>query len=232
MRAQGQSLSADERTAVARFLSTAAPAAATTSAPRCDAQGKPTAAPNDWTAWGVTLANDRFQKMPGFTAAQVPDLKLRWAFGFEGEVNAAANPTIAGDRVYIGSGSGRVYSLGLRDGCLAWTFKADGGVRAAVVVGVVKPGETATAFVSDIRATVYALDAATGQLKWTRRLEEHPAARITGSPVLYQGRLFVPMASVEEAHRRHADLRMLQIPRQLDCDRRGNRIAGMADLHD
>jgi polyvinyl alcohol dehydrogenase (cytochrome) len=147
----------------------------------------------------VTLANDRFQKTPGFTAAQAADLKLRWAFGFEGEVNAAANPTIAGDRVYVGSGSGKVYALGLRDGCLAWTFKADGGVRAAVVIGVVKPGEAPTAFIADIRATVYALDATTGQLKWTRRLEEHPAARITGSPVLYQGRLFVPMSSVEEA---------------------------------
>ncbi len=200
MRSQGQALSAEERSAVARFLSTAAPANPITStAPRCDATVKPSVSPGDWAAWGVTLANDRFQKTPGFTAAQAADLKLRWAFGFDGEVNAAANPTIAGDRVFVGSGSGRVYSLGLRDGCLAWMFKADGGVRAAVVVGIVKPGEAPTAFVSDIRATVYALDAATGALKWTRRLEEHPAARITGSPVLYEGRLFVPISSVEEA---------------------------------
>jgi polyvinyl alcohol dehydrogenase (cytochrome) len=200
MRSQGQAFSSDERSAVARFLSTVAPiSAVATSVPRCDSTVQPAVSPRDWAAWGVTLANDRFQKTPGFTAAQATDLKLRWAFGFDGEVNAAANPTIAGDRVFVGSGSGRVYSLGLRDGCLAWTFKADGGVRAAVVVGIVKPGDAPTAFVSDIRATVYALDAATGALKWTRRLEEHPAARITGSPVLYEGRLFVPISSVEEA---------------------------------
>ena len=199
MRSQGQALSVDERAAVARFLSTAVPAAApAASAPRCVADAKPSVSPRDWTSWGATLANDRFQKAPGFTAEQIPALKLRWAFGFDGEVSAAANPTIAGDRVYVGSGSGRVYSLGLRDGCLAWTFKADGGVRAAIVVGAVKPGDAPTAFVSDIRATVYALDAATGALKWTRRLEEHPAARITGSPVLYEGRLYVPMSSIEE----------------------------------
>ena len=198
MQAQGQPLSGDERSAIARFLSTAAPATAPTSAPKCDAVSKPTTTPSDWTAWGVTLANERFQRSPGFTATQAGDLKLRWAFSFEGESSAAANPTIAGDRVYVGSGSGRVYSLGLRDGCLAWTFKADGGVRAAVVIGAVKAGQPPTAFVADVRATVYALDAATGTLKWTRRLEEHPAARITGSPVLYQGRLFVPMSSIEE----------------------------------
>ena len=72
---------------------------------------------------------------PGLTAEQAPLLKLRWAFGFDGEAAAAANPTIVGDRVFVGSASGRVYSLGLKDGCLAWTFKADGGVRAAVVIG-------------------------------------------------------------------------------------------------
>jgi polyvinyl alcohol dehydrogenase (cytochrome) len=99
MRSQGQSLSADERSAVAKFLSSAAPAAPTASsiaAPKCDAAGKPTATDRDWGAWGVTLANERFQRTPGFTAAQAADLKLRWAFGFEGEQSAAANPTING----------------------------------------------------------------------------------------------------------------------------------------
>jgi polyvinyl alcohol dehydrogenase (cytochrome) len=202
MRAQGEALTPEQRLLVARYVSAAAPGpapGASASVPRCGADVKPAATSRDWTAWGVTLANDRFQQSPGFTVEQVPTLKLKWAFGFDGEINAAANPTIAGDRVYVGSGSGRVYSLGLRDGCVAWTFKADGGVRAAVVVGAVKPGDPPLAFVSDIRATVYALDAATGELKWTRRLEEHPAARITGSPVLYGGRLFVPLSSVEEA---------------------------------
>jgi polyvinyl alcohol dehydrogenase (cytochrome) len=202
MRQQGAALSAEQKAAIAQYLSTAAPAAAAgpaAPAPTCDASVKPSVGERDWTAWGASLSNDRFQKNPGLTAAQLPSLNVKWAFGFPGEANAAANPTIAGDRVYVGSGSGRVYSLGLRDGCTAWTFKADGGVRAAVVVGSVKAGEPPTAFVSDIRATVYALDAATGELKWTRRLEQHPAARITGSPVLYQGRLYVPMSSVEEA---------------------------------
>src|SRR5436190_11859492 len=66
MRTQGQSLSADERAAVAKFLSSApaaAPAAAasSTAAPKCTAPGKPTATAADWTSWGVTLANERFQ---------------------------------------------------------------------------------------------------------------------------------------------------------------------------
>src|SRR5262245_61667170 len=96
MRQQGESISAEQRLAIAQFLSAnTAPAGAPASpgAPKCDASVKPTAAARDWTSWGVTLNNERFQKTPGFTAAQVPALKLRWAFGFEGEASAAANPT-------------------------------------------------------------------------------------------------------------------------------------------
>src|SRR5207244_503664 len=43
-----------------------------------------------------------------------------------------------------------------------------------------------------------AVDASTGKLLWTRKLDEHSAARITGSPTLYQNRLYVPVSSFEE----------------------------------
>jgi polyvinyl alcohol dehydrogenase (cytochrome) len=201
MRVQGEGLTAAERATLAAYLSAAVAAGAaadTATMRRCEARPAAVRA-GDWTTWGVTLANERFQRAPGLTAAAVPALKLKWAFGFEGESNAAANPTIVGDRVLVGSGSGRVYALGLGDGCVAWTFKADGGVRAAVVVGPAKEGDgEPSAFVVDLRATVYSLDAATGTLKWKRRVDDHRAARISGSPVLYRGRLYIPVSSAEE----------------------------------
>ncbi|HEX7139153.1 MAG TPA: PQQ-binding-like beta-propeller repeat protein [Vicinamibacterales bacterium] len=199
MRAQGEALTPGQRRLLAAYLSpvSAAPAGPA-SAPRCEPAALTATSETDWNGWGVTLSNQRFQRKPGLTAADVPSLRLRWAFGFDGEVSAAANPTIVGNRVFVGSASGRVFSLGLQDGCLAWTFKADGGVRAAVVIGSVS-GETGlSAFVVDLRATLYRLDAATGELKWKKKLEEHRAARISGSPVLYGSRLLVPIASGEE----------------------------------
>jgi polyvinyl alcohol dehydrogenase (cytochrome) len=196
MRVQGESLTAEQRRAIAGFLSTARTTAAPAAAPRCDASAAWRPSANDWRAWGVTAANDRFQRQPGFTAAQASNLKLKWAFGFDGENAAAANPTIVGDRVFVGSGSGRVYALGLKDGCVHWTFKADGSVRAAITVG-----ETAAhpiAYFGDLRAMFYAVDAVTGELRWKKKLDEHRAARISGSAVLYNGRLYVPLSSSEE----------------------------------
>jgi polyvinyl alcohol dehydrogenase (cytochrome) len=127
----------------------------------------------------------------------VPQLSLKWAFGFDGEISAATQPTIVGDWVFVGSGSGRVYALGLHDGCLHWTFKADGGVRAAVRLVSVSGG--LSAIVADLRATVYGLDARTGRLQWKTRVEEHRASRISGSPSVLDSQILVPVSSGEEA---------------------------------
>jgi polyvinyl alcohol dehydrogenase (cytochrome) len=54
------------------------------------------------------------------------------------------------------------------------------------------------AFLGDDSATVYALDALSGRLVWKQRVDVHPAARITGAPVYYQKRLYVPVSSLEE----------------------------------
>ena len=198
MRVQGEVLSPDERRAIAGYLTSARPAAPPAVVRACEgAAAALRPAASDWQSWGVTLANDRFQKESGIAAAQVPNLELRWAFGFEGENAAAANPTIVGDRIFVGSASGRVFSLGLKDGCQHWMFKAEAGVRAAVTVA--QAGGRATAYFGDLRATVYAVDAATGDLRWKKTLDEHRAARITGSIVAYEGRLYIPVSSTEEA---------------------------------
>ena len=202
MRVQGDTLTADQRRAIAAYLSKAAPQTTGTAAPvegaRCAATSPLQTTAADWRSWGVTTANDRFQREPGFSSTQTPNLKLKWAFGFDGENAAASNPTIVGDRVFVGSGSGRVYALGLKDGCVHWTFKADGTVRAAVVAGETRSGSTA-AYFGDTRAFVYSVDATTGMLRWKKQVDPHRAARVTGSPVLYEGRLYVPVSSVEEA---------------------------------
>jgi polyvinyl alcohol dehydrogenase (cytochrome) len=152
-----------------------------------------------WTGWGSNTSNTRFQDaaMAGITAAQVPRLKLKWAFGFPGELNANAHPTYAGGRVFVGSPGGKVYSLNAATGCIYWYVDAGVGVRSAVSIG--KAGSVVAAFFGDARANAWAVDAATGKQLWKTKLDDYPVARITGSPVFYDGKLFVPVASGEEA---------------------------------
>ncbi len=53
-------------------------------------------------------------------------------------------------------------------------------------------------YFGDVKANVYAVDAETGAQLWTKSAESHPLARVTGAPVLFNGRLYVPVASFEE----------------------------------
>lgn len=151
-----------------------------------------------WNGWGVDASNRRMQPaaMAGLAADQVPQLKLKWAFGFPGATRAYAQPTVVGGRIFAGSDSGKVYSLDANTGCTYWMFKADMPVRSAISIGPV--GGKWVAYFGDQHAQAYAVDAATGALLWKVRVEEHPAAMITGSPTLYEGRLYVPTSSYEE----------------------------------
>lgn len=204
MRLQGSRLSGAERRAVAEYLTgravggelTVPETARCASSPRLiDPLGVP-----HWNGWGGA-GNRRFQtaEQAGLTAAQVPDLRLKWAFGFPDTSVAWAQATVAGGRVYIGSQSGIVYSLDAGTGCVHWTFGAGGGVRTAISLG---PNPAAAGghavYFADTQSNAYALDAGTGAHIWTVKVEEHPRSRITGAPALFEDRLYVPLSSYEE----------------------------------
>jgi polyvinyl alcohol dehydrogenase (cytochrome) len=168
---------------------------------RCppSALADPTAGPT-WNGWGRDLDNSRYQPAPGIGADDIPKLHLKWAFGFPNAVSAWGQPTVAGGRVFLGVDTGLVYSVNASTGCLYWSFKAQAGVRSAVTVAPVtlSGARRYAAYFGDLQANVYAVDADSGALLWTKQADPHPRARITGAPVFYEGRVFVPVSSLEE----------------------------------
>jgi polyvinyl alcohol dehydrogenase (cytochrome) len=148
-----------------------------------------------WNGWGLNPQNQRYQ-LQGFSAADLPRLKLKWAFGFPGDIRAYSQPTVVGRRLFIGSASGRVYSLDAKTGCVFWSFRAASFVRNAVIIAPSADGYIAV--VGDGRANVYALDAATGKLRWKIRVDDHPASSVTGGIQIHDNRVYVPVASGEE----------------------------------
>ncbi len=207
MRYQGLPLTGPERRAIAEFLTgrkmRGTPVGA--SAGRCAKPPpftNPFAAPS-WNGWGATIQNSHFQPAlhAGLRADRVPALELKWAFGFPDTTAAWAQPTVAGRRLFVGSQNGTVYSLDAASGCIAWTFAAEAGVRASIVIGARIPaGRRAVypAYVSDQQGFVYALNAADGRLIWKRKVDDHPLVRLTGSPTVFGGRVYVPTSSYEE----------------------------------
>ena len=204
MRQQGAELADAERRAVAEYLGSSDVArrlqpTGTSAENRCVAPAPMNLAGGPrWNGWGADLANSRFQPaaQAGLTAAQVPTLTLKWAFGFPNATSARAQPTIYGGRLFVGSQSGLVYALDAASGCTIWTFQAQAAVRSAITIG--PRGSGSAAYFGDGKANAYAVDAATGALLWTRNLDDHASARVTGAPTLFENRLYVPIASGEE----------------------------------
>lgn len=199
MREQAKDLSAQERKAVAAHLSGGVkkdtdmiPASA-----RCAGETRTTASGPGWNGFGARLTNARFQTADaaGLGLADLPKLRLRWAFGLGDVTNARGQPVVAGGRLFATSGIGRVYALDPKSGCLYWEFQTEGPFRSGVIVS-----DTANPaiFFGDAKANMYAVDASSGKLLWKARLDSHPAAVVTAAPTYYQGTVYVGVSSFEE----------------------------------
>lgn len=161
--------------------------------------GDPSASPA-WNGWGVDASNARFQseKAAQLPVSQVSQLKLKWAFGFPGVRSVMGAPVVVAGRVFLGVDTGTVYSLDAATGCVYWSFQADAGVRSAITVERAPQATRHIAYFGDLKANAYAVDAATGQLVWRVHVDDHASARITAAPKVFEGRMYVPVASEEE----------------------------------
>ncbi len=207
MKQQASGLSADQIRALAILLTGKQPGTgvpANLEANMCNARPSPLNLKGPgWNGWGNDLDNSRYQPNPGIKAEDVPRLKVKWAFAHPGPM-ATGQPTIVGDRLFLTTEVGIIYSLNAQTGCTYWTANAGAAVRAAISVGPLPagavPGSRArfAVYFGDEKSSVQALDAATGKLLWKTKIEDHLLSRVTGAPLLHQNRLYVPVSSFEE----------------------------------
>jgi polyvinyl alcohol dehydrogenase (cytochrome) len=196
MKTVGGGLSPAERMAVATYLGVPGAESIPQSAHCSDNPPLVASAPS-WNGWGVDGSNSRFQnaQAAGLTAADVPKLKLKWAFGFPGVTTSFGTPTVFGGRVFVGSADGTVFSLNAQSGCIYWMFKATEGVRTAPIIS----SDGKIAYVADLHAWMNAINAQTGELIWRDHMEESSDASISGTPKLDGDRLYVPISGGEES---------------------------------
>jgi outer membrane protein assembly factor BamB len=111
--------------------------------------------------------------------------RLVWQFKTPAAIRIS--PTVADGRVYVGSGDGHVYALEAATGRLLWRFRAAPVERLIPVYGslsstwpvnsgvLVRDGTVycAAGIIDHDGTYVYALDAATGSLKWQNNSSGH-----------------------------------------------------------
>jgi polyvinyl alcohol dehydrogenase (cytochrome) len=209
----------EDRQAVASYLGTNAPALSLPPSAYCpDRSVKISNSPQfSWNGWSARANNARYQsaEAAGLSIDRVRGLKLKWTFGFDGDITAFSQPTVIDGQVFVGSAGGVIYALRAESGCVQWTYQANGPVRSSALAEPL--GEKHALLFGDQTGWFYALEAETGKEIWKRKVEEHDAARLTAAPVAYKGIVYVPVASWEET--RSLD------PTYVCCTFRGSVIA-------
>jgi polyvinyl alcohol dehydrogenase (cytochrome) len=160
-----------------------------------------------WGIAGQDLSNTRSQPAEQtISTANVKGLNSKWVFTTGGDVSAT--PTVDGDAVYFPDGGGNLFAVQKDSGQLIWSHKISeyDGVEGAI--SRVSPAVDGNqVIIGDILnsnqlhngANVISVDRHTGTIQWMTQVDTHPAAIITGSPVIFDGMVYIGVSSNEES---------------------------------
>ena len=145
-----------------------------------------------WPGWAPDTRNSRYLADAAISRPQLGRATLKWTFVIPdtgSTTNAGNQPTLHGDRLYIGSRSGFVYALDDRTGCVHWSYRPGAAVRSAISI------DGGMAIFADYENNVHGLDAATGKPIWRSRGDEQPSARVNGTVTVHDGVVYVPVST-------------------------------------
>ena len=192
---------------LALFVSLLVPALSTFAGPtEAQSDKPPKNKAGQWRMAGQDLGNTWSQPAEHkISPANVQALSPKWVFTTGGDVSAT--PTVSGDAVYFPDWGGNLVAVKKKSGDLIWsrTIADLNGVPGSV--SRVSPAvDDNQLIIGDILsskqvhngANVMAVDRATGKLRWITHVDNHPAAIITGSPVVFDGVVYVGVSSIEE----------------------------------
>ena len=166
-------------------------------------------ADSNWTSAGQNIQNTRHQSSETkISVSTVGTLTVNWEFTTGGDVSAT--PAVDGSKVYFPDWAGNLYAVDRKTGKQVWksSIAAASGIpfdkaRATpvivddkVIVGtqgsILVPG-------GGPGGKLLAFNKNTGAIVWVSKLDDHPAAIITQSATVHDGRVYVGVASQEEA---------------------------------
>jgi len=159
-----------------------------------------------WPIAGQNLSNTWSQPTEhAISPSNVKGLKPKWVFTTGGDVSAT--PTVDGDAVYFPDWGGNLFAVKKDSGQLIWSHKISDYDGVTGAISRVSPAvDHDQLIIGDILssnqvhngANVISVDRKTGALRWITQVETHPAAIITGSPVVFDEVVYIGVSSSEE----------------------------------
>jgi polyvinyl alcohol dehydrogenase (cytochrome) len=197
------------------------------------AQAAPSPLANQWPVAGADLSNTRNQPNEHILGpGNVGGLSVKWSFPTAAGSGVWATPTVAGGVVYAPDSAGFLYAVDARTGHQLWAdhlpdlspqLAGNTFARTSPVVfgGELILGDQHPTNALGTGAHLFAVDRATGRLRWITTVDPHPAAFITSSPAAFGGRVYAGVSSGEET--------LATLPSYVCCTFRGSVVSLDAD---
>ena len=148
-------------------------------------------AQSGWPMYGHDISGSFYNPdETTITPATVSRLKTKWIF--EAQADVSSQPTVVDGVVYFGSWDGKEYAVDAKTGGKIWEFDCGTPTRSGAAY------DQGTLYFGDLNGRLYSVDAKTGTQKWKIKVDPHPYAVATSSPIVYNGRIYIGVASHEE----------------------------------
>jgi polyvinyl alcohol dehydrogenase (cytochrome) len=157
-------------------------------------------APRISTTFGVTNKANRAQtaEETGLTREQMKDLDVAWVVAFPQTPTMRSQPVIVGDTIFIAAtDSGRLYALDTNSGCVKWHYVSEMTLRSSLSFAEATEKSPAAIIMGDAAGFVHAVDAKTGRKLWVSNARLNEYNRITGAPVVHDGKVITPVSAIE-----------------------------------
>ncbi len=153
----------------------------------------------EWPSYGADLTGSKAILDGVISSANVTSLVPSWTAEVGGPISST--PVISGGVAYVGSYDGSLHALNAQTGEVVWTYATGADVmepNLQVPLGITGSAHVAdgVVYVGDSAAVLHAIDAATGEAIWMAKVDEQTAASIWSSPIVWNGVVYVGVASV------------------------------------
>lgn len=155
--------------------------------------------PANWFSYGADLTGAKAIADGIITSENVTNLAAAWTFEIGGPTSST--PVIANGVAYVGSYDGNLYAIDAFTGEPIWTYATGADVmepNLQVPLGMAGSAHVAdgVVYLGDSAAVLHAVDAATGEVIWTTKVDDQAAASIWSSPVVWNGIVYTGVASI------------------------------------
>ena len=109
-----------------------------------------------------------------------------------------SQPVVVGDTIFIAAtDAGRLYALDTNSGCVKWQYASDMTLRSSLTFADATEKSPAAIVMGDAAGRVHAVNAKTGRLLWVTDVKLTSLNRITGAPIVQDGKVIAPVSVIE-----------------------------------